>query len=69
MVGTNLFGVGIGFLVPTLAVSEESTGEIAKSQIWRLYLGYFIFSSLCLALNFIFMRSKPLISPSEGANA
>lgn len=64
MVATNLLGVGVGFLVPTLSVREDSVGEAAKVEIWRLYFGYFLFSSLCLFLNCLFMRSKPETAPS-----
>ena len=59
MVATNLLGVGVGFLVPTLSVKEDSVGDVAKQEIWQLYLGYFVFSSFCLLLNCLFMRSKP----------
>ena len=34
MVGINILGVGVGFLVPTLAVSESGSGETAKAEIY-----------------------------------
>lgn len=30
MVGINLFGMGVGFLIPTLVIHEEATGDEAK---------------------------------------
>jgi hypothetical protein len=69
MIGLNLLGMGLGFLIPTLFVEETSTGEDAKKEIAHLYIAYFIFSTICLALNFVFMRKKPSKAPSKGAEA
>lgn len=69
MVGISLFGMGIGFLIPTLVVGEDSTGEEAQSAIGRLYLMYFILSGVCLILCLLFMQAGPEIAPSEGATA
>jgi nitrate/nitrite transporter NarK len=69
MVGINILGVGIGFLVPTLVVQEESLGDVAKGEIQSLYLGYMALSAGCLLLNFVFMRPRPAAAPSSGAEA
>jgi hypothetical protein len=67
MVGINILGIGIGFLVPALAVREESLGETAKQEIHSLYLGYLIYSLACLTLNYFLMRRQPKVAPSEAS--
>lgn len=69
MVGISLIGMGIGFLVPTLVVREETVGEEAQAAIGHLYLAYFILSGICLILCLLFMQAGPEVAPSEGATA
>lgn len=69
MVGISILGIGVGFLIPTLTVHENSLGEIARQEIQNLYLGYFVFSAICLLLHYFLMRSQPASAPSDGAVA
>jgi len=59
MIGINLFGLGIGFLIPALMVSEDSVGEAAKIEINRLYFSYFVICAVCFVLNYFLMKAQP----------
>lgn len=60
-------GTGVGFIVPTLVVKENSLGQEAQDQIFYLYAGEFMVSAIAFVLVYLFMRKEPPTPPSIGA--
>lgn len=67
MVGVNIVGVGIGFLLPTLVVYDDLPVDESQTIIVRLYIVYFILAAIQVVLGLVFMRPKPAIAPSISA--
>ena len=65
LVGSGIIGSGLGFVIPTLVVSEENTGQESKDEIFSLYFSYAIIAMVFLLINFVFMKSEPSSSVSN----
>jgi len=65
LVGSNIFGSGLGFAIPALVVDENESISVRKRQIFSLYMGYTIATLGLLVLNCVFLKAKPSIPTSN----